>query len=60
MDEIDDQPWDDVSPGLKLTVSMGVAAGTRAHLDAVRARADRAMYESKRAGGHQVTCSGPP
>jgi diguanylate cyclase len=59
MNQIDDQPWGDVIPGLHLTVSMGVAAGSRADLEALWARADRAMYESKRAGGHQVTRSPP-
>jgi diguanylate cyclase (GGDEF)-like protein len=57
MDQIDDQPWGDLSPGLQIAVSMGVAVGRRADLDAVRARADRALYESKRSGGHQATRS---
>ena len=59
MDQIDGQSWSDMTPGLQLTVSMGVAAGGRADLDAVWARADGAMYESKRAGGHRVTRSRP-
>jgi diguanylate cyclase (GGDEF)-like protein len=58
IDQIDEQSWSDVNPELQVTVSMGVAAGRRVDLDSVRAGADRAVYESKRAGGHKVTRRG--
>jgi diguanylate cyclase (GGDEF)-like protein len=59
MQAIDRHPWGDVKPGLRVTVSMGVAAGRRLDLDSVWTAADRAVYESKRAGGHRVTARGP-
>lgn len=55
MERIDAQSWHEASSGLDVTVSIGVAAGSRGDLDTIRARADRAVYESKRAGGHRVT-----
>jgi diguanylate cyclase (GGDEF)-like protein len=55
MQAIDRHPCGDVKPGLRVTVSMGVAAGRRLDLDSVWTAADRAVYESKRAGGHRVT-----
>ena len=54
--EVDRQPWEEISPGLEVTVSVGVAAGRRVALDGVRAAADRAVYESKRSGRHRLTC----
>ncbi len=58
MERIDAQPWHEASCGLDVTVSIGVAAGDRGDIDAIRARADRAVYESKRLGGHRVTRGG--
>ena len=55
MERIHLQPWDEISPGLRIAVSMGVAAGDRADLDAIRSQADRRVYESKRAGGNRVS-----
>ena len=55
MDQIDKEPWNDLSPGLRVTVSMGVAGGRRTDVDVLRAGADRAVYESKRTGRHRVT-----
>ncbi|MGO9972311.1 MAG: diguanylate cyclase [Solirubrobacteraceae bacterium] len=48
------EPWEERCPGLRLTVSVGIAAGEpRAH-EQVKAAADRALYRSKRAGGNAV------
>jgi len=45
-----DHPWDRLAPGLRLTVSAGVASGTAAELDTVLARADTALYGAKTSG----------
>jgi diguanylate cyclase (GGDEF)-like protein len=42
--------WDRLAPGLRVTVSVGVASGPVRELDAVLARADAAMYVAKRSG----------
>jgi diguanylate cyclase (GGDEF)-like protein len=46
--------WSLYAPGLRLTVSAGVASGAPDDLDAVLGRADAAMYEAKRAGRNRV------
>jgi diguanylate cyclase (GGDEF)-like protein len=53
-----DQRWSDVSPSLKVTVSMGVAGGPRSDFEAIRARADRAAYRAKHGGGHSIVVDG--
>lgn len=55
IDHVERQSWAEIHDGLVVSLSIGVASGNRAGLDAVRAAADRAVYESKRAGGHCVT-----
>ncbi|MDE3203153.1 MAG: GGDEF domain-containing protein [Acidobacteriota bacterium] len=52
------QPWEWISPGLEIALSVGVASGRSQHLEDVRAAADRAAYESKRAGGDRLTRHG--
>lgn len=52
--QIGGHPWQQVSPGLRVGVSVGVASGPLGEFDGVRAAADRAVYRSKRAGGGVV------
>lgn len=44
------EPWDELSPGLAVTVSIGLAVGKLGELDAVRDAADRALYRAKARG----------
>ncbi len=54
-------PWEDLSPGLRVTMSMGgVAAGPQDDATALAARADSALYEAKRRGRNQVAFIPPP
>jgi diguanylate cyclase (GGDEF)-like protein len=50
------QPWDKLAPGLAITVSVGLAAGTTAEFPELIERADRALYEAKRSGRGTVVC----
>ena len=54
MNQIDEQPWDELAEGLRIEVSMGVAAGRLADLESIRAQADRAVYHAKHRGGGVV------
>jgi len=45
-----EHPWHRLAPGLRVTVSAGVASGPVPELDAVLGRADEAMYRAKKAG----------
>ena len=53
-------PWEHLTPGLQVTVSVGVAEG--GDLPRLLAAADQALYESKRGGRNCVTSapSAPP
>lgn len=53
--QIAGHPWGEVGAGLRVAVSMGVAAGAADEFDDVRRRADAAVYQSKRAGGGVVS-----
>jgi diguanylate cyclase (GGDEF)-like protein len=55
--QIDREPWGDLRPGLRLTLSIGVASGVLADVQEVSARADAALYGAKDAGGHSIVCS---
>jgi diguanylate cyclase len=48
------EPWDDVRAGLRVSVSVGVAASD-ASADRVLKDADAALYESKESGRNRVT-----
>ncbi|MGN6610917.1 MAG: diguanylate cyclase [Angustibacter sp.] len=48
------EPWDDVQPGLGVSVSVGVAASD-ASADKVLKDADAALYEAKESGRNRVT-----
>jgi GGDEF domain-containing protein len=55
--QIDHEPWDDLRPGLRVTLSIGIAAGDVNDIQGVSARADAALYQAKDAGGHGIICS---
>jgi len=47
--------WSDIGPGLKVSVSCGIASvGAADTLDGVLERADKALYEAKRGGRDQL------
>lgn len=52
-DLIRSEPWHDISPGLRVAASVGVACGQSGERELYRA-ADEALYEAKRAGGARV------
>ena len=55
---IEAHDWTSLAPGLRVTVSMGLAECTGGELvDATIARADAALYESKRGGRNRVSVS---
>lgn len=54
-------PWEDLSAGLRVTMSMGgVTAGPDDDPATLAARADAALYEAKRRGRNQVAFIPPP
>ncbi len=60
---VEDHDWGDVAPGLRVTVSAGVTCWrTGESVEALLARADRALYEAKATGRNRtvgVGTSGP-
>lgn len=54
VDAIRSEPWHEVSPGLQVTVSVGVAAGPAARADELVRHADTALYQAKAAGRDRV------
>ncbi len=54
----DAEPLDDITAGLSLRISAGVATGAPAEIMALWAAADAALYEAKALGGHAVIASG--
>lgn len=55
--QVDRQVFDDISPGLVVDMSAGVAAGPPAAMTELRARADAALYQAKAGGGQRVVRS---
>ena len=54
-EKIEDYPWHTISPGLSVTMSMGVANNSDAHTyESVIADADLKLYEAKDSGRNQV------
>jgi len=57
---IEDHPWADVAPGLRVTASFGVAAAqARDSVTGLLGRADAALYTAKKAGRNQVVSASP-
>lgn len=46
--------WDTLAPGLAVSVSLGLSMSNAAGVDALRARADQALYQAKRAGRNRL------
>ncbi len=51
--EVREHPWEDLAPGLAITISVGLASGRSNELPLLIERADRALYEAKRNGREQ-------
>jgi diguanylate cyclase (GGDEF)-like protein len=47
-------PWDGVTPGLTVSVSLGLASGAPRDLEQLTALADTALYRVKAAGGNRL------
>jgi diguanylate cyclase (GGDEF)-like protein len=58
-EQIELYPWEDMSPGLRVTVSIGVASGPLSGLELVSVCADAAVYAAKAAGGNNIVCHRP-
>lgn len=54
MERVSAQRWDEVAPGVHLTLSVGLSSGLPEHIDELRSRADAALYEAKAAGGRTI------
>lgn len=52
--EVREQPWDDLAPGLAITISVGLVSGRSNELPSLIERADRALYEAKRSGRNRL------
>jgi diguanylate cyclase (GGDEF)-like protein len=57
---IESRPWDELAPGLRVTVSIGVATGPAREWRSVLGDADKALYVAKRGGRNQVKASWAP
>lgn len=57
VDAVRRQAWSELAPGLSISLSVGLAAGTPAEFPELIERADRALYEAK-AGQRGVVISG--
>ncbi|MBT0772531.1 GGDEF domain-containing protein [Kineosporia sp. J2-2] len=49
-----EHPWDEVAPGLRISISLGVHRGPVSELDDLPAAADRQLYVAKREGRGRV------
>ena len=54
MESIAACPWDEISAGLCVSASVGVAAGSLERFDEVTAAADAALYRAKKTGRARV------
>ena len=48
---MDDEPWWEIHPDLKVAICIGIAAEHPSRMDELAARADAALYRAKAAGG---------
>ena len=53
--QVEREPWESVSPGLRVSVSIGIAAGDGGESEALLEEADRALYVAKASGRDAVT-----
>jgi diguanylate cyclase (GGDEF)-like protein len=51
---ISELPWQEVSPGLQVTASLGLATGSPREVEQLKAQADAALYRAKAAGGNRL------
>jgi diguanylate cyclase (GGDEF)-like protein len=51
---ISELPWGQVSPGLQVTASLGLATGSPREIDQLKSLADAALYRAKAAGGNRL------
>jgi diguanylate cyclase (GGDEF)-like protein len=58
--KIESRAWEALEPGLRVTVSVGVAAGPVREWRAVLREADKALYAAKRGGRNQVKAAKAP
>jgi diguanylate cyclase (GGDEF)-like protein len=54
VDSIAGCPWEEISAGLRVTASVGVAVGSLERFDEVCAAADAALYRAKKAGRARI------
>jgi diguanylate cyclase (GGDEF)-like protein len=47
-------PWGEVSPGLLVTASLGLATGSPREIEQLKAQADAALYRAKASGGNRL------
>jgi PleD family two-component response regulator len=59
VDAVARQPWGDVASGLSVSLSIGLASGSRANVQDLIAAADAALYEAKAAGGNRIVTGRP-
>ncbi|MBL8929716.1 MAG: GGDEF domain-containing protein [Kineosporiaceae bacterium] len=50
LDGVGSHPWDEVVPGLQITISVGLSAGPSTEIDRLVHEADQRLYEAKSAG----------
>ncbi len=55
LDAIQAAPWEEITPGLNVTASVGLACGDPHQLTTIILAADEALYRSKAAGGNVLT-----
>ncbi|MGO8875021.1 MAG: GGDEF domain-containing protein [Acidimicrobiales bacterium] len=52
--------WEAIAPGLTVSLSIGLMAGSPQAISELMAGADSALYEAKAAGGHRIIGGRPP
>jgi diguanylate cyclase (GGDEF)-like protein len=56
---VEAHPWENIASGLRVTISIGVAAGSAADLYQLLQAADALLYRAKRAGRNHVEHARP-
>ncbi|MFI5960173.1 GGDEF domain-containing protein [Cryptosporangium sp. NPDC051539] len=60
IDAVRDHAWDELAPGLRVSVSLGLRRGDRGNLAELLSDADRHLYRAKRGGRGRVTSVDAP